>query len=215
MSASGGRSRPAKFSRMPARLSSAAPKPAVASSQVTRMAAPRIRSPATGTQPKTDHAEPERCQRAQSHQQVAIAVGRADHGAEGHPPPGIRLAHGVRDREVSADRADDHQERVDHDRERQQHDAHHAQDQARRPACRRWGAARIWPRRPVTNARPNECDTVSDTTSRFGRPNITRPKPSAPSVRKTPTTPARSAGTRVSSAWVPPRRLPAAGVPRR
>ncbi len=42
----------------------------------------------------------------------------------------------------------------------------------------------------MANARPNECDTVSDTTSRFGRPNITRPKPSAPSVRKTPTTPA-------------------------
>ena len=56
MSASGGMSRPAKFSRIPARLSSAAPNPVVASSQVTRMAAPRMRSPATGTQPNTDQA---------------------------------------------------------------------------------------------------------------------------------------------------------------
>ena len=52
------------------------------------------------------------------------------------------------------------------------------------------GSRRSWPSRPVTNARPNECDTVSDTTSRLGRPNITSPKPSAPRVRNTPTTPA-------------------------
>ena len=56
VSASGGISRPAKFSRIPARLSSAAPNPAVASSQVTRNAAPRISSPATGTQPNTAQA---------------------------------------------------------------------------------------------------------------------------------------------------------------
>ena len=56
VSASGGMRRPAKFSRTPARLRSAAPNPAVASSQVTRNAAPRISSPATGTQPKMAHA---------------------------------------------------------------------------------------------------------------------------------------------------------------
>src|SRR6478672_661956 len=56
VSASGGNSRPAKFSLMPARLSNAAPKPALPSNQVTKKAAPQMRVPATGTQPKSAQA---------------------------------------------------------------------------------------------------------------------------------------------------------------
>ena len=57
------------------------------------------------------------------------------------------------------------------------------------------GSSRSWPSSPVAKARPNECETVSDTTSRLGRPNITSPNPSAPSVRNTPTTPAARRNT--------------------
>ena len=42
----------------------------------------------------------------------------------------------------------------------------------------------------MTNDRPKEWETVSETTSRLGRPNITSPNPRAQSVRNTPTTPA-------------------------
>ena len=130
VSASGGISRPAKFSRIPARLSSAAPNPAVARSQVTRngRAADEI---ARHRHPAEDRpGQPERGERAQADRQVAIAVGRAQHRAQRQPAPDVRLAHGVGDREESAQRADDHQQPVHHDRERQQQDAGDAQDQA-------------------------------------------------------------------------------------
>ena len=51
------------------------------------------------------------------------------------------------------------------------------------------GRSRICPSSPVTKARPNEWETVSETTSRLGRPKRTRPNPSAPRVRNMPTTP--------------------------
>ena len=51
--------RPEKFSLMPARLSSAAPNPRFASSQLTKNAAPHTMLPATGTQPNKAHASPQ------------------------------------------------------------------------------------------------------------------------------------------------------------
>ena len=49
---------------------------------------------------------------------------------QGHAPPDIRLAHGVRDRQIAADDADDHEQRVHRHREGEEQNTGDAQNQA-------------------------------------------------------------------------------------